>query len=254
MTTVAILHGSSPFESHSIQGCRAEMRQRMQVSHLSRLQSFYRIGIKQHMYLRIGMPSLYAGTGYIMGRFGQSLPQKVFTACLDNAGIIHIHVLHKDPGTDAIGSQRTAFSYQIGFIRFQQGFHLPFRFAARHTRTGCPVMLVSGIRFGGQIDPQSNLTSIQRGLLHDRDSARRLFLQDSLQSLPLIGGITQEVTAKHGYHSPDFHLPAQYPMVCFTNGRQLLFIIPRFRIDMKHQMRLSRSSLTPKKGIFNSSP
>ncbi|EXY61671.1 hypothetical protein M083_0839 [Bacteroides fragilis str. 3986 T(B)9] len=43
-------------------------------------------------------------------------------------------------------------------------------------------------------------------------------------------------------------------MVCFTNGRQLLFITPRFRIDMKHQMCLSRSSLTPKKGIFNSSP
>jgi len=115
-----------------------------------------------------------------------------FTAMIDtrrtaDKEMTTVAILHGSSPFEFLGQGLTESTHYIASTGIE-GRHADPKIhvlAARHTRTGCPVMLVSGIRFGGQIDPQSNLTSIQRGLLHDRDSARRLFLQDNLQSLPL---------------------------------------------------------------------
>lgn len=87
---------------------------------LSGLQAFYGISIHLDKNVRIGMASFYSRTGNIMGLFRQVLRDENLFAGLDDAGIVDIHVLNEEPGTDAIVCQLASLLGQLQDVIVQQ--------------------------------------------------------------------------------------------------------------------------------------
>ena len=110
---VAIGYSCPPLESHSVFVCRIQVGGSIEELDLSGLQAFYGISIHLDKNVRIGMASFYSRTGNIMGLFRQVLRDENLFTGLDDAGIIDIHVLNEEPGTDAIVCQLASLLGQL---------------------------------------------------------------------------------------------------------------------------------------------
>ena len=81
------------------------MRRRIQEMNLSGLYPVDRIRVHLHRHFRIGMAAADTGTRYVMRLLRQVLRNKHFVAGLHHAGIVHVYVLHEEPGTDTVVRQ-----------------------------------------------------------------------------------------------------------------------------------------------------
>ena len=110
---------------------------------LSGLQAFYGISIHLDKNVRIGMASFYPRTGNIMGLFRQVLRDENLFTGLDDAGIIDIHVLNEEPGTDAIVCQLASLLGQLQDVIVQQKPCLVLGVGSPIARAPGPVLCIT---------------------------------------------------------------------------------------------------------------
>jgi len=102
-------------------------------------------GIRIHLYqhLLIGMTPADTGTGYIMCLWCQTLRHKHFVTGFYHSGIIHIYILYKKPGTNAVLGQMPSLCNQLQNIIIQQQTGLIFRVGRPVRSRTTPQMAVS---------------------------------------------------------------------------------------------------------------
>ena len=155
------------------------------------------------------MTSLYPRTRYIMSFLRQALRyEHIFPGSHDSA-VIHIDVLHKEPGTDAIFRQPAHALCQLHNIIIQQQACLIFRIRCPIMGTTQPAMRISIMRSKQKtilvcVDqrlcpkpgPHRNLAPVQRSLLHNRQGAKRILAFPNHHQIALVCCIAQKITAE----------------------------------------------------------
>ena len=160
------------------------------------------------------MAASYAGAGYEVGLRGESLRDEEFVACLHHARIVHIHILHKQPRTQAVVGQAASLLRQLHHILAQQqpclilGIGRPVTGSPAPQVTVCPMLRLkesarqhTALHIRLQVDPQRHLGSTQWRLLHHRECTLRPLGSQGLYPVGLVGCIAQEVTFHHSHGS-----------------------------------------------------
>ena len=208
---VAIGYGCPPLEGHPVFVCRIQVGGSIEELDLSGLQAFYGIGIHLDKNVRIGMAPLYSRTGDIMGLFRQVLREENLFAGFDDAGIVDIHVLDEEPGTDAIVCQFTSLLGQLQDVIVQQKPGLVLGVGCPVARAAGPVlriMVMFGFRHsvfdrfdgdtGLEPSPHGYFAPVQRSLLHNEKRAIGIFAFPSHHQVGLVGCVAQEIAAEDG--------------------------------------------------------
>ena len=146
-----------------------------------------------------------------MGLFRQVLREENLFAGFDDAGIVDIHVLDEEPGTDAIVCQFTSLLGQLQDVIVQQKPGLVLGVGCPVARAAGPVlriMVMFGFRHsvfdrfdgdtGLEPSPHGYFAPVQRSLLHNGKRAIGIFAFPSHHQVGLVGCVAQEIAAEDG--------------------------------------------------------
>ena len=113
--------------------------------YLLRMDAGYGIGLHLHQDCGGGMSAGNACTCDEMGVWGEILSGKHFIPCFDYTCIVHIYILYKKPGADAMVGQLTTVFFQMGYIVVQQHAGLMLRIGSLVAGSRHPKMPVCSV-------------------------------------------------------------------------------------------------------------
>ena len=107
--------------------------------------SIYCVCIHLYQYFRIGMTTGNARTGDEMRFVRQVLSSKDFITRFHHTGIVYIHILHIEPGTDTIICQAATVFQQLHHIVVEQKTHLILRIRCLITGSCHPQVTIGSV-------------------------------------------------------------------------------------------------------------
>ena len=146
-----------------------------------------------------------------MGFIGKVLREEHRIAGLHHTRIVVIHIVHEEPRADTVISQTASLLHQLHDVFVEQQTGLILRVLSQVMSAGIPQMTVltmchlmesavqsTCLHACLQISPYSNLRSVERCLLDDRQGIVGIVAFHGKDSVSLVVCITQEIAFENG--------------------------------------------------------